>query len=203
MRQLPLGRVWLTAESGAELIQVQSDRFLFNWRRRVSESKYPSYESNSAKFFEEFDGFRQFCREKQLPDPAPELCEVTYVNHIEPAKGETAMELAGTVFSGMRWERTDRFLPKPESFTFNRVFVIEDDGERLGRLYAEASMALRRQGSTAREFILLKLTARVNRRDDQGNTLADSMQLAHDWVVRGFADLTDRQTQKERWERQP
>ena len=130
MRQLPLGRLWLTAESGAELIQVQSDRFLFNWRRRDSESEYPSYETNSKMFFKELDGFRQFCREKQLPDPAPESCEVTYVNHIEPGKGETAMELAGTVFSGMRWERTDGFLPTPESFTFNRVFVIEDDGER-------------------------------------------------------------------------
>ena len=202
MRQMPLGRVWLTAKSESELIQVQSDRFLFNWRRRDSEGEYPSYENNSAKFFEEFDGFRQFCREKQLPDPTPELCEVTYVNHIKPQEDETAIELCGKVFSGVRWGRTDGFLPTPESFMFNRAFVIENTGKQVGRLYAEASMAVRPKETGASEFILFKVTARVNHKEGEGRGLTESIQLAHDWVVHGFADLTDRRIQDERWERQ-
>lgn len=62
LQRMPPGRVWYTATSGSELIQLQPDRFLFNWRRRSPDEPYPSYETNSKTFFDEFDRFRQFCR---------------------------------------------------------------------------------------------------------------------------------------------
>jgi len=73
----------------------------------------------------------------------------------------------------------------------NRVFVI---GENQGRLYAEASI-----GSTKDkgDIIVLKMVGRVICKD--GLNVADSLRLAHDWVVKGFECLTDATVRKERW----
>lgn len=174
---------------------------MFNWRNRGGE--YPSFEANSTIFFEEFKKFCKFCESQEnLADPKPEICEVTYVNHIVPEEGEAAIELTGRVFNGLRWKAAEGFLPSPESVTFNRAYVIRNQSRQAGRLYVESSLAVRRDGSEFREFILLKLTARVNHEPDKEQNLRDSVQLAHDWVVRGFADLMDDQIQKERWGRQ-
>ena len=84
---------------------------------------------------------------------------------------------------------------------FNRVFVIKHEGAERGRLYAESSIAVTRDETKQREIVLFRLTARVNHRTAETNTIAASLQLAHDWVVNSFANLTDSGIQKRRWER--
>jgi uncharacterized protein (TIGR04255 family) len=162
LQQMPLGRVWFTAKNESGLIQLQPDRFLLNWRRQKENGEYPSYQKNSDIFLQEFDGFCCFCQGKQLQQPTPELCEVTYINHIHPRQNESAMELAGKLFSGVRWEGADGFLPIPERFVFNRAYVIKDNGKAIGRLYAEASIAVRQPVQESQKFVLFKVTARVN-----------------------------------------
>lgn len=188
-------RAWYTAASGSELIQLQPDRFLFNWRKQQGE-EYPSFAKNSKKFSEEFTGFIRFCCKEQLDDPKPNLCEVTYVNHIFPADDESAVDLFGKVFAGLRWQVADKYLPNPESATFNRAYVI---GDQKGRLYAEASVAFRPEDK--KEFVMLKLTGRVNHPSGDCDGVAESLQLAHDWVVNGFASITEIEIQNSRWER--
>lgn len=188
-------RAWYTAASESELVQLQPDRFLFNWRKQEGE-EYPSYTENSKKFLKEFEGFLGFCRQERLDDPKPNLCEVTYVNHIFPVDDESAVDLFGKVFAGLRWQVADQFLPNPEGATFNRAYVI---GEQKGRLYAEASVAY--QSKEQKEFVFLKLTGRVNHPSGDCGKVAESLQLAHDWVVNGFASITEIEIQDSRWER--
>ena len=193
-------RSWFTSASDSELIQLQPDRFLFNWRQR--EREYPSYEANSNRFLEEFKGFCTFCDGMEgLETPAPNLCEVSYFNHIIPEEGESATDLFADVFTGLSWELNDDWLPHPESAVFNRAYVIEDDGTKVGRLYAEAGIAVRRVEHKNGEFVLFRLTARVKYPTSKRTELASSLRLAHDWVVNGFACLTDERIQKERWKR--
>lgn len=194
-------RVWFTADSGSELIQLQADRFLFNWRRQDNR-EYPSYGTNSEVFLKEFDLFREFCGKHKLPDPMPEVCEVTYVNHFDPEPNETATQLAARTFAGLGWCGTDGFLPIPESLTFNRAYVITSENKAIGRLYAEVSIAVRRaEAGEPKEFVLLNLTGRVNHVPSDGFDLRKTLQVAHDWVVCGFADVTERKIQDKEWER--
>lgn len=196
------GRVWFTADPPSELIQLQADRFLFNWRQRDNQ-EYPSYGTNSKVFLKEFGLFREFCRKHDLPDPTPDVCEVTYVNHFDPKPNETATQLAARAFTGLGWSGTDEFLPSPESLTFNRAYIISSENKPIGRFYAEASIAVRRaESGEAKEFVLLNLTARVNHTPAGGTDLRTTLQVAHDWVVRGFADITERNIQDEEWERE-
>lgn len=207
-RRLPLGemefrvsqavgaqRAWYVADDETQLIQLQPNRFLFNWRGR-SGQKYPSYDGNSEVFLREFEAFRLFCERQGMEQPVPQLCEVTYVNHIVPEAGESAIELFGRVLCGLRWESVDGWLPAPESVSFNRVYVIANN---RGRLYAEAAIGVRLREK--QEFVQLHLTARVNCNSGGRSDFVESLRLAHDWIVNGFVSMTDFGIQKSRWRR--
>jgi uncharacterized protein (TIGR04255 family) len=185
-------RVWYrNVPDGPVLVQVQPDRFGFNWRKVDGKSPYPRFSENSHKCLDEFRLFSQFCKEHDLGEIRPNLCEVVYVNHIWPAENEVIIDLFPRVFSGIDFEHSDDWLPKPETVSFNRTFLI---GEQEGRLYAEASVARHRERG---DFILLKMTGRVLHEPD--TTVADTLQRAHDWVVRGFVGLTNESIRKEQW----
>jgi uncharacterized protein (TIGR04255 family) len=186
------GRVWFRdAADGCTLLQLQPDRFAFNWCRKEGQ-EYPRHSSNQPRLLEEFERFRQFCRGSELGEVRPNLCEVTYVNHIEPANEESLTECFANVFTGIEWKSSDGWLPQPpESVSLNRVFEI---GEQQGRLYAEAAIA---NDKVRGDFVLLKITARVIHRE--GDDLRANLNLAHDWVVKSFVSLTDPDIRQRRW----
>jgi hypothetical protein len=139
-----------------------------------------------------FGTFCEFAARHDLGEMKPNLCEVTYVNHIYPAEGETPAECFAAVFKGISWESADDWLPQPpEIASLNRTFRI---GDEQGRLYAEASIA---NDKESREIIHLKITARVIHND--GDELGENLDLAHEWVVKSFVSLTESQARYERW----
>ncbi len=77
-------RYWFLNDKGDQLIQLQPDRFLYNWRKRNGQDADPRYESIRSSFESELGRFRSFLAEEQIPQPVPNQCEVTYVNHIFP-----------------------------------------------------------------------------------------------------------------------
>lgn len=183
-------RTWYLDQDEVCLVQVQPDRFGFNWRSS-GESQYPRFAENGPKCLDEFREFCDFCSENNLGPVSPNLCEVVYVNQIRPLDGESAIACFAAVFSGIDWRHSDDWLPAPETASLNSTYSI--DGDR-GRLYAEASIAQERNGN---EYVLLKMTARViNRPEDD---VEKSLALAHDWVVNGFVSLTDRTARSQRW----
>lgn len=188
-------RAWYLTRDESRLVQVQPDRFGFNWRSGGEHHEYPRYSENGPKSLSEFRDFCEFCDAHRIGRVEPNLVEVVYVNHIRPQAGETAVECFDAVFSGIDWRHSDELLPTPETASLNRTYVI---GESHGRLYAEASIVHDRDKS---EFVLLKMTARVIYRGD--GSVNDSLQLAHDWVVNGFVSLTDPVARRERWEQEP
>ncbi|MCH8270572.1 MAG: TIGR04255 family protein [Planctomycetes bacterium] len=177
-------RMWFVNENDSELIQLQPDRIVFNWRQKDDRSEYPRYATNGPKCIDAYSSFVDFCESHQLDRPVPNLAEVAYVNHIVPVDGESAVETFARSFAGLDWKATDGFLPSsPETALFNRVYVI---GNNEGRLFAEASIILTKESSGK---VQLKVTARVNH-VDAARSISDSLQLAHDWVVNGFVSLT-------------
>lgn len=185
-------RVWFRkSDNGSTMLQLQPDRFAFNWCQEQGQ-EYPRYQINRPTLFNEFEKFSKFAESNELGEVNPNLCEVTYVNHIYPKNSESVTECFASVFSGLDWKSSDDWLPQPpEIVTFNRVFIIDED---QGRLYVEAGIA---NDKTIGDFILLKITARVAHH--KGNDLIESLDLAHLWVVKSFVSLTDEQARIERW----
>ncbi len=186
-------RVWFKdSPDGSRLVQLQPDRFGFNWRKADEEAQYPSYSVNSQLCVDEFRVFTAFC-ERQGWAVKPDLSEVVYVNQIWPRKGESVIDLFATVFTGIGWGTSDDWLPSPEIVTLNRVFEIP---EQRGRLYAEAGLAIDKEKGP---FINLRMIGRVLHTSGNPSDIEDTLQLAHDWVVNGFVSLTDSTIRQERW----
>jgi uncharacterized protein (TIGR04255 family) len=160
-----------------------------NWRRRHGES-YLRYNETSGQFAEAFREFQSFCREVEIEEPKIDLCEVCYVNRIQPLDGQSLDQAIATVFGAGVLGLTADWLKPPAGITLNRRF---DFSEQRGRLYAEASTANDPEG----EFILLKMTARVD--VSSTDDWFDRMRLAHDWVVNGFVAITSQEVRRLNW----
>ena len=81
-------RLWLLNRVGTELIQIQNNRFIKNWRKVAEKDQYPHYEPVIKPAFErDFQEFQTFVRDEGLGQIKVNQCEVTYVDHIVSGDG--------------------------------------------------------------------------------------------------------------------
>lgn len=182
------GRGMYTAANESTLIQIQSNRFGFNWKRSSDDEQYPRFSVNLETFRREYERFVQFCHDENIGTPAPTFCEVVYVNRIEPQESESTSQLMDAVFGGLH---VSAAWMEPELVSFNRTFVL---GDQAGRLYAEAGAV-----PGAHPLIAFKLTSRL-RCSGEGPIVA--LQQAHDSLIECFIGLTKEECRKGRWGQQ-
>jgi uncharacterized protein (TIGR04255 family) len=79
----PMPRYWFVAADEVNLLQVQKNAFMLNWRRRDAE--YPHFDEHLKPTFDRyFTAFEDFLRsEIRITDLKIDLCELTYINTIE------------------------------------------------------------------------------------------------------------------------
>lgn len=184
----PVARCWFIDQSSTQLIQVQKDRFIRNWRKGTREDVYPRYENLKPRFREDWEQFCEFLESERLGTPEINQCEVTYVNHIEIGKG---WEAYGEVHKVIRFwsDGSPRdFLPEPEKVNINMRYLMPD---KRGRLHVTLQPAIRRQDAV--EILQLNITARGKPASSRIEDILDWFDMGHEWIVRGFADLTTRE----------
>ncbi|MCY2987034.1 MAG: TIGR04255 family protein [Planctomycetota bacterium] len=179
-------RCWFIDAADRALIQVQSNRFTYNWRKTEADDSYPHYDEWVRPSFEDaWKQFLDFVREQQLGDVEVLQCEVSYINHIEVDKGwHTAADLS-TVFPCWSGKSRGEFLPAPEDVSFEVNYRLPDD---RGRLRVSLSPAIRHKDGV--EILQLTLTARGKPTDGTTAATLEWIDLGREWVVRGFADFT-------------
>ena len=192
----PSPLVWYVSEDSTELIQVQKNRFVFNWRRR--EEAYPRYHHVRSAFLKHFLNFREFLSEEGL---AGELrmnqWEVTYRNHIVPGVWKEHCEL-GMVLPSWQHRRSGGFLPEPEDVAVRLRYRIRQDERPIGRLHIVAEPVYDR--TTGQPLIVLRLTARGTG-PDTTEELLRRLDVGREWIVRGFTCITSPQMHED-WERE-
>ena len=52
---MPIPRFWFVNETGDELVQVQRDRFIRNWRKTEGQPGYPSYDNLRKAFVDDWE----------------------------------------------------------------------------------------------------------------------------------------------------
>jgi uncharacterized protein (TIGR04255 family) len=193
---LPLPRVWFVNESDDQVIQVQPDRFYFNWRRR--REKYPRYIHVIANFEKVMQEVKTFFGELRLGEFKPNECDLTYINHIPKGKGwETLADLQKVLRDFLWTPQRERFLPEPNKISWQTEFPLPKDKGFLTIILKQATRT-----EDKNSLFILELVARgigVST-DDKG--IREWFDLAHEWIVRGFTDLTTDEIQKDIWERE-
>jgi len=184
-----LPRVWFVNETKTELIQVQSNRLIHNWRKMEGMQPYPHYEPIRAKFRGEVAVLEGFLQDEKLGTLAVNQCEVTYVNHIEPAGVWDRHGEFEKVFSMWAGLVNGSFLPKPEDAGVRIRFLIPDqNGKAVGRLHVVVHPAWKKTDNSP--ILVLNLTARGVPIGEGIEGAFSFFDVGREWIVKGFADLT-------------
>ncbi|MEE8553791.1 MAG: TIGR04255 family protein [Desulfobacterales bacterium] len=192
---VPIPRVWFINEADDELIQFQSDGFYLNWRRR--ERDYPRYEYIIENFEKVVNIIEGFYEEYKLGSIEPIEYELTYINHIPKGQGWESIEDLPRVFSNLNWAQIEgQFLPRPDGTAWDVVFLLPDG---KGRLIVSQKHGVRKEDQVPVLFLELKVLGIDNSVKKSG--IRDWFDISHEWIVRGFADITTPEIH-ELWERE-
>ena len=191
-------RLWFLTSDGSELVQIQADRFIRNWRRLSPDVQYPRYEPLRESFVADFEAFANFLASERMPAVAPSLCEVTYINHIAAD--------VGNVFHGhddvarvVNWGVCAVGLPPLEDFRASQRHVLRDpDGTFRGRLYIGLEPVRRVSDGVA--AFALTLTARGAPKEPTFGAALELLDRGRREIVEAFAAVTTPQMH-ELWKR--
>jgi uncharacterized protein (TIGR04255 family) len=185
----PVPRVWFVNEGGTELIQVQQDRFIHNWRKVGEGDAYPRYEQIRDAFRAELETFQNFLSREQLGRTVPNQCEVTYVNHIVAGSEWEHHGQLGNILTVFRIAYSDAGLNDPEDARLTLRYVLKNaSGEAAGRLHIAVQPAYRRSDGQA--MLVLTLTARAAPAGIQLDDVVDCLNRGREAIVRAFASVT-------------
>jgi uncharacterized protein (TIGR04255 family) len=191
-------RLWAKSPDGARLVQLQTDWLAFNWRDAPDSPRpYPRWPSIEHGFVTEFRRLSGYFAAEGFGEIIARQCEVTYINQIRPggvwsthSDFDHVLTLIGS---------PGGFLPRPETLQLSASFLLKDaSGSEPGRLHVSAQPAFQREDNLP--IIVLTLTARGQPSGTNEESVLDFLKLGHEWVVRGFADLTTLEMHEE-WER--
>jgi len=188
MASLP--RTWFIGQDGY-LVQLQPDRLTVNWRRERPDAAYPGYAEIRARLDRHLDDLRAAVQSTGGHMAPIDLCEVAYVNPIEiPGEHEQYRhpDLARLI-NRLQAAPDDGFLGMPEDAQYQarwRILHPDGSGRSVGRLYLAASPHWTHDASTP--GYLVNLTAHVL--PIQEEPTMDALNIAHEYVVVGFEDLT-------------
>lgn len=181
---IPDVRCWFIDKSGRMLTQVQTNRFIHNWRKLKPEDVYVHYDRIKPSFSQEWKTFCKFLEEADLGKPEINQCEITYVNHIELGQGWNSYGELNKVISCWSGKYSGKFLSAPESINIGARYGLPD---KRGRLHIQMQPAITQD---AKEILQLNLTARGKPESADMEHVLEWFDLGHEWIVRGFTDLT-------------
>ena len=195
----PEARCWFIDQSRTEVLQVQRDRFIRNWRKITGNEPYPSYDFLKPRFERDWVRFIEFLDREEIARPEVNQCEVTYINHIAPSGGdETERPPLHRVLVGIASPQSS-VLPPPEDRQLIDRFVIRDNDHPAGRVHVSAVPAFRTEDRTP--IYVLTLTARLRAKAPDVEGALGALDRGRELLDRAFMEMTTPEMHQ-RWELQ-
>lgn len=176
--------LWLQNEQGDQLLQLQQDRLTVNWRRLPPNTPYPRYASIRQFFGDTWKQLTGLLKHMELAAPEPSICEVLYLNQLDAHNGWQSVEDMSTLIAPWAGSVSDDFLPKADQAGFFTRFELPDE---RGWLVIDSRPGQLRDNV---EVQFLRLVSRGIADPPNLEGILDFMDLAHEWIVRGFTSIT-------------
>lgn len=158
-----LARIWFISEDNSEIIQVQRDRFTFNWRKTDLNQQYPGFSSICEKFEDFYNRFCKIIKDINIGEVTPLQYELTYINQLRQGDGWDKLDEIGKIYNMfVDCQQSDPFWLGAESLILRTSFALSD---LQGRLH-------------------LTISNRVKMPEE-------SQTLQTDFTMRGFPENTD------------
>jgi len=154
---IPVPRIKMINPDSDRFIQIQKDRFVFNWRKAPGkDTVYPRYHTLKSMFSSELEKFESFVSANQLGFLKFNQIEITNVNYI-PAETYSFSEVFNGLTCGTSLPCSDL---KEETFAYQIRHVIYSEHKPIGRLYT--NITKENKVSDGSEVFVLRLTARAH-----------------------------------------
>jgi uncharacterized protein (TIGR04255 family) len=187
-------RVWLLDRTENSLVQIQRDRFLYNWKKARPQDQYPRFAQVAGTFFEQFEKLEAFLAEQELPTIHPHQFEITYVNHIPQGQGWETLADIGRVFPDFSWRRPRNGVCAPAGISWTTVL---DMPNQRGRLRAVINNAVSRLAK--RQWLSLEITVRGLPAESSKESMKVWFDEAHQFINTTFVDLTSAEIRETIW----
>ncbi len=184
----PRPRLWLLDAEKRELIQIQHDRFIRNWRKSGVDDRYPRYEGHiRPHFHSDYRAFRSFVEEEGVGDVTPIQCEVAYFNQIGTADGVwDSMADMHKVFRLHTPVEPEAMPLSLEGLQLRQSFAITQLAEFKGRLYTDIVPT----EADGKPMIQYHLTARGHPGSDSVEATLAFLDLGRELIVDYFTRST-------------
>jgi uncharacterized protein (TIGR04255 family) len=190
--KLPV-RCWFIDKSGAELLQIQDNCLIRNWRKISSGTAYPGFRMLQDNFAEDFRVFCAFLKERGLPKPDIWKCELTYVDQFVRGTEWNSFADLSKIYRLWRGMEADGPLSNLEFASFAVNYALPD---RATRLVFSSQPTVR--SSDGKEVMQLTISATGKPASSSEAVVLDWLDRSHDAVIEGFFSFTTPQIQ-EHW----
>ncbi|MBN2195020.1 MAG: TIGR04255 family protein [Polyangiaceae bacterium] len=184
-----LRRVFLVNSDRGRLLQLQADRFHFNWQKVPDGEDYPRYREVAAQFQHNWARFVDFVRSEPLPDPQVVQAELTYVNVLS-IEGDWSVRALMAYYPWLS-HANPAVAAQPEV----ELALHYEVPEITGRLHVNIRSGRRPQSNE--RVVVMELTTRGRA---TGSDLEAWFGEARSKIVRSFTGLTSPEAH-ERWGR--
>jgi uncharacterized protein (TIGR04255 family) len=181
-------RMWFMSADDNLLIQLQSDRLLFNWRGGLQGTAYPHFDAVQKEFTDALDKLDVLlaAEGKAL---AVNQCEVTYINLILTSHTGVTFSEPQKVFRVWSDQLGPEWCTPLEDVSFTARYRLTDAaGNPFGRLIAMLTAGL--TGTQQSPAFQLELTARGLPQGEGREGIAAFHDKGHQAIVRYFASVT-------------
>jgi uncharacterized protein (TIGR04255 family) len=196
----PMPRYWFERSGTPDLLQVQQDRIIHNWRKQEDEQIYPRYETLRERFRSEVEQFTAFLKEENLGELRPNQCEVTYTNAIVIPGSERAhdrLEEITPLWTGRFNEGLDvdpenaklRLEGELENAAVQMRFKLLESEKPVGRIHISFQPGHLRS-DPSKQVVKLDITARGRPKQETTDSAFEFFDFGRRAVVKMFAAVT-------------
>ncbi len=191
-----LPRIWFIESSHNRILQVQRDRFTFNWRKIDGGQQYPGFSSVFENFEEFYNRFCQTIASLSVGSVKPLQYELTYVDQLIEGEGwDTLDDLAHiyNIFLGTR--ESNLFWSGVESMNLRTSFPIQGLKGRLHFGIAHGVKRPEQKHMLQTDFIVRGFP------EEAEYPIEEWFKLAHDQILDKFFSVFTEDIQTNIWRR--
>ena len=192
--KLPLPRVWFIHKNENEVVQVQRNRFVHNWRKKQPDDEYPGYQKVIENFERYLSRFQEFLAEENLENLVGKQYELTYIDLIPKGQGWEDLGDLEKVFPNLL-SLTRQNIPSTDvrGINWQTILGLPND---LGQLRLLIRNAQRISDDHPLIHIVFKAFS-----NHPHEPMRDWFDAVHDTIIQLFLNLVSNEIQEKFWGR--
>ncbi|MCY4294356.1 MAG: TIGR04255 family protein [Acidimicrobiaceae bacterium] len=181
-------RLWLQNDAGDQVVQIQQDRLVVNWRKEGS-GAYPRYKVVRERLQDAWQRLERVCGDLGHDEPTPDMCEIQYINNIGIDEGWQSSQDTARLLVPWRGVSDNSFIPAKHLCQFSLHCLFPEDREGWLNVDSWTTSEPEKDNINATSM-MLNLTARGHALSNDLESALDFFDVAHRWIVLGFTAVT-------------